>query len=215
MGKDAAEEAGSIRPDAGEAAETREATGRSALAETRKAAEGSAPVSRKPAGRSYGKPAQSSMRKKPRPAELDAKLKALAARAKRGDEEARIVLQTVALLSRTLDSPLSLQAMAESVYVSRTRLCTVFKRETGVSVGEFQSMMRMARAKTLLAKTDLPMSAIAAAVGFERQGSFTERFRECEGTTPLTWRRAYRCLIREKERREASMRSEVEKRPRS
>ena len=152
------------------------------------------------------------MRTKPRPAELDAKLKALAARAKRGDEEARIVLQTVALLSRTLDSPLSLQAMAASVYVSRTRLCAVFKRETGVSIGECQSMMRMARAKTLLAKTDLPMSAIAAAVGFERQGSFTERFRECEGTTPLAWRRAYRYLVREKERREASMHREAEKR---
>lgn len=155
------------------------------------------------------------MRAKPRPAELDAKLKALEARARRGDEEARIVLKTVALLGRTLDSPLSLQAMAASVYVSRTRLCTVFKRETGVSIGEFQSLMRMARAKTLLAKTDLPMSAIAAAVGFERQGSFTERFRECEGTTPLAWRRAYRYLIREKERREASMHNEAEKRPRS
>lgn len=155
------------------------------------------------------------MHKKPRAAELEAKLKTLAARARRGDEEARIVLQTVALLSRTLDSPLSLQAMAESIYVSRTRLCTVFKREMGVSIGECQSMMRMARAKTLLAKTDLPMSAIAAAVGFERQGSFTERFRECEGTTPLAWRHAYRYLIREKERREASMCSEAKKRPRS
>lgn len=103
--------------------------------------------------------------------------------------------------------------MAASIYVSRTRLCTAFKRETGISVGECQSMMRMARAKALLAKTDLPMSAVAAAVGFERQGSFTERFRECEGTTPLAWRRAYRHLVREEERREASVRSGAEKRP--
>lgn len=103
--------------------------------------------------------------------------------------------------------------MAASIYVSRTRLCTVFKRETGVSVGECQSMMRMTRAKLLLAQTDLPMSDIAAAVGFERQGSFTERFREREGTTPLAWRRTYRRLIRDRERSEASMRDGAEKRP--
>jgi AraC family transcriptional regulator len=46
----------------------------------------------------------------------------------------------------------------------------------------------MERAKTLLANSDLPVRAIAAACGFASQSRFTSAFRRLTGATPSHYR---------------------------
>ena len=116
----------------------------------------------------------------------------LPARAAQGDESATLVMQAIRLLERQLSDPPTLQAMADALFVSRTRLCTTFKRETGLSVGDFLNRSRIAHAQKLLATTQLSMAEIAAAVGYARQSSFAERFKEDTGITPTEWRREHR-----------------------
>lgn len=105
------------------------------------------------------------------------------------DDAVLLVRQAIRLIEGNLCSPLTLEAMADSLYVSRTRLCTTFKRETGLSVGEYLQQARMAEAKKMLAGTNDSISSIAAAVGYTRQSSFAERFKCDTGVTPTEWRR--------------------------
>lgn len=108
------------------------------------------------------------------------------------DESALLVHQAIALIESNLRNPPTLQAMADALYVSRTRLCTTFKRETGYSVGEYLHAARLERAKVLLVETNDAISEIASAVGYTRQSSFAERFKEDTGITPTEWRRGIR-----------------------
>jgi len=50
---------------------------------------------------------------------------------------------------------------------------------------------RVKRARQLLMQTDLPLSAIASAVGFYDQGHFSRQFRSLVGTTPSSFRRTH------------------------
>lgn len=57
-------------------------------------------------------------------------------------------------------------------------------------MGEFVNRARIARAKQLLGNSRLSMAEIASEIGYARQSSFTERFKDEVGMTPTEWRRA-------------------------
>lgn len=105
-------------------------------------------------------------------------------------ESEPLSLQAARLLEESLENPPTLQAMADQLFVSRTHLCTAFKRETGLSVGEYLNRTRLLRAQHLLATTALSIAEIARQVGYARQSSFSERFKEEVGITPTEWRKA-------------------------
>lgn len=119
-----------------------------------------------------------------------AAIRALRARAAEGSESADLIVQAIEIIGQNLSNPPTLQVLADMLFISRTRLCSSFKRETGFSVGEFLNFARIERAQILLANSQLPIGDIAAAVGYVRQSSFAERFKEETGITPTEWRRA-------------------------
>lgn len=108
------------------------------------------------------------------------------------EEATRIACEAKSLIDRHLDEPLTLQAVADGIYVSRTRLCTAFKQATGSSVGAYLRQARMRRACELLAGTSLPVAEVSRAVGYTRQSSFAEAFKQEARITPTEWRRANR-----------------------
>ena len=55
---------------------------------------------------------------------------------------------------------------------------------------------RLETAKDLLARSDLPLSEIAAEAGFYDASDFGKRFREQEGLTPRQYRIKLRSMIR-------------------
>ena len=48
---------------------------------------------------------------------------------------------------------------------------------------------RFAEAERLLLQSDIPVSAIAEAIGYENNSFFHRRFREQYGTSPSRWRK--------------------------
>jgi AraC family transcriptional regulator len=64
-----------------------------------------------------------------------------------------------------------------------------FKLSAGVSPLRYVLEQRVKRARQLLVQTDLPLSAIASALGFFDQGHFSRQFRSLVGTTPSSFRR--------------------------
>jgi AraC family transcriptional regulator len=85
-----------------------------------------------------------------------------------------------------------LTALADSVGLSPWHFARAFKQSTGLPPHRYQIMLRVERAKELLANSTLPISDVAAAVGYEDQGQLARLFRREVGATPSHYRRERR-----------------------
>lgn len=79
--------------------------------------------------------------------------------------------------------------VAEFAGVSASHLGTLFRSATGRGPIEFHSRARMARARSLLDSTSLPVSTIARELGFADPLYFSRRFRARHGLSPSDYRR--------------------------
>ncbi|MBN2188957.1 MAG: helix-turn-helix transcriptional regulator [Chitinispirillaceae bacterium] len=70
----------------------------------------------------------------------------------------------------------------------------VFKKETGGTLYEYLTRLRMEQAKHLLATTIDPVTDIAAMTGYPNNNSFSRAFKRCEACTPLEFRSKSRDL---------------------
>lgn len=72
--------------------------------------------------------------------------------------------------------------------MSASKITRLFKQVEGVTPQEYARTLRMERACELLEESDLSMADISERLGFSRQGSFSEAFKERFGVTPRTFR---------------------------
>lgn len=118
-----------------------------------------------------------------------------AARARRGSEaQARLACRTAALIEQRLNcgAALTLDGLAEELFVSRSALCAAFKAETGSSIGTYVRRKRSLAAEELLLEGSLSVAQIATKLGFSRQSSFSQAFKQEHGMSPSQWRTANR-----------------------
>lgn len=78
--------------------------------------------------------------------------------------------------------------VAQLVGLSASRLSELFRARTGTSVLAYQTRLRMARARELLDTSDLQVSAVARAVGYEDPYYFARHFRRVHGQSPTHYR---------------------------
>ena len=78
--------------------------------------------------------------------------------------------------------------VAQKVNLSRAYLRNIFFRIHGVSLQEYIIQFRMTRAAELLSSTNLPVSEIAAMVGYRDPLMFTKMFRHTRGQSPTEFR---------------------------
>ena len=82
----------------------------------------------------------------------------------------------------------TIASYAAETGVSENYLSRLVKNSTGHSVGAWISIVRVQRAKRMLADTLLPIIDIAAAVGMEDQSYFSRFFKKETGMTPSEYR---------------------------
>ncbi|HEX3272168.1 MAG TPA: helix-turn-helix transcriptional regulator [Ktedonobacterales bacterium] len=98
-------------------------------------------------------------------------------------------LQTArTLLDGSCDAPLPLEQLAARLGVSRYHLIRAFRRAWGVTPHQYRTLRRIERAQALLANSDLTVTEICFAVGFQSPGSFSALFRRATGQAPHAWR---------------------------
>ena len=78
--------------------------------------------------------------------------------------------------------------LAAMVGLSRSRFAELFRRSTGTSVLVYQTRLRMARARELLDTSDMAVSAIARAVGYDDPYYFSRHFSRMHGMSPTAYR---------------------------
>jgi AraC-like DNA-binding protein len=85
-----------------------------------------------------------------------------------------------------------LLALAKEFSVSISSLCHRFKKTTGFSVMDYLLSCRIAAAKKLLAKTNLPVGEIVEKCGFTDSSNFSRTFKKLTGISPTNFREKYK-----------------------
>lgn len=86
------------------------------------------------------------------------------------------------------DPCISLNSIAEYVYLNPAYFSKLFKRETGITYMDFLTCFRMEKARYFLLETNSKVSDIGVAVGYPNPQYFATLFRKITGRTPVEYR---------------------------
>lgn len=89
-----------------------------------------------------------------------------------------------------LTQPLTLGELADVAALSEYHFARMFRLSFGRTPHAWIAEQRLARARTLLHTTALPLAQIAAQCGYANPAHFSHRFRDAHGATPNAYRRA-------------------------
>jgi len=95
-------------------------------------------------------------------------------------------------IDRHLASRLTNSGLAALVRLSEDHFARAFKASVGCPPHTYVVARRVERAKTLMLRSDLPLSQIALAAGFVDQPHLTRLFRARVGASPASWQRRFR-----------------------
>ncbi|MBQ8158164.1 MAG: helix-turn-helix domain-containing protein [Prevotella sp.] len=87
-------------------------------------------------------------------------------------------------IRESLESPLTIQQVAEELGVSYSNFRKLFKEHTGFSPAVYQQDLRLQRAKELLSTTDMSIKEIAYQLNFESPDYFSAKFKVKTGRRP-------------------------------
>lgn len=88
-----------------------------------------------------------------------------------------------------LDQELSLVELASLLELTPYHVCRAFKRSTGLPPLRWQMQQRIDRSAELLRHTRLPVSEVAATVGYADPSAFAAAFKNIVGASPTEFRR--------------------------
>ncbi|HEX6525867.1 MAG TPA: AraC family transcriptional regulator [Streptosporangiaceae bacterium] len=98
--------------------------------------------------------------------------------------------QALALVDQRFWTGASVADIAQALSFTAGHLTEVVRKHTGRPLGEWILQRKMAEARSLLADTTDPISAISHKCGFNDVGYFTRQFRRHHGVSPTAWRAA-------------------------
>lgn len=100
------------------------------------------------------------------------------------------VLRALELINRQFgDSELSLQSVADSLFVTPQHLSRLFRRETGDTFGANLARRRINEAMRLLQDPGIKMYEIAEKTGYTTQHYFSSAFKKALGISPAEYRK--------------------------
>ena len=92
-------------------------------------------------------------------------------------------------VNQNYGSKLTLEAVANHVGLAREYLSRLFIKETGVNLFEYIMDVRMRKAAELLGgNTPVLIKEVALTVGFDNQYSFSRKFKEYYGVSPINYK---------------------------
>jgi transcriptional regulator GlxA family with amidase domain len=89
-----------------------------------------------------------------------------------------------------LGENLPLEEIASAAHLSPFHFARLFKKLTGATPHAYLATLRVARAQSLLADTDLSITETSARVGYDSPSHFAKAFRQATGLSPRAFRKA-------------------------
>ena len=106
-----------------------------------------------------------------------------------------IVRSVLQFIERRFRDGMPLAGIARNVGVSRSHLCRIFRRVTGLSLKRVLTRRRLQAAKAMLQDQKVTIHQVAATVGYRDTSHFDRVFRRMEGQTPSSYRRRHACQL--------------------
>jgi AraC family transcriptional regulator, melibiose operon regulatory protein len=88
------------------------------------------------------------------------------------------------------DYPIQVKDIANSVNLHPGYFQRIFKSNTGQTVVEYLTSLRVEKAKMLLAHTDIPVIEISDSIGINSREYFSAIFKKYTGLTPVSYRKS-------------------------
>jgi len=106
-----------------------------------------------------------------------------------GAKHLDIIASAVEYIKRNYSSKITLDGIADHLFISKPYFCRIFKEGTGQTPGAYITFVRIEESKKLLRQPSVNIVDIPELVGFVGQSYFTKIFKSETGTTPGQYRR--------------------------
>jgi two-component system response regulator YesN len=110
---------------------------------------------------------------------------------KRENKNIELLHQVTQYIEKHCSETLSLQMVADHIYMNSTYLSKMFKEITGTMFSEYLSEVRLKKACVLLTDTNKNVSEIAEAAGFGNKLNLIRTFKKQLGMTPTDYRKQF------------------------
>ena len=100
----------------------------------------------------------------------------------------RHVISTLEYINDHLNEPISVDDLAGALKLNKSYLCVLFKKEMGITIGNYIEEKKNELAMDYLANTDIPYIDISNALGYRSYSYFIHAFKKKNGTTPAKYR---------------------------
>ena len=100
-----------------------------------------------------------------------------------------LVREAIAYIHEHYTEDIQLTQMADTLHVSNSYLCRIFRQMTGIPPFVYLNKYRIMKSCELLASTDAPVGEIAGRCGFNTISYFNREFSKFTRTTPTAFRR--------------------------
>lgn len=99
------------------------------------------------------------------------------------------VIKAKKYIAQHFDEDLTLEQVAQSVYLSPFYFSRLFKAYTGYTFNQYLTRLRLSRARNLLKRQDMTICEVALTVGYNNSSYFSRVFKEREGLLPSEYRK--------------------------
>ena len=106
-----------------------------------------------------------------------------------GKRYSALIQKTIFYIEANLSADLTLTTLAQQMQVTASYLSARFHRETGHTLAEYITELRMKTALQLLKNTQLQIQAVAQLCGFSDPNYFGKQFKRFYGVTPMQYRK--------------------------
>ena len=102
-----------------------------------------------------------------------------------------VVFKITNYIKRNCGEKLSLDSLAKEVFLSKSYLSSIFKKETGMGLTAYITKVRVEKSKKLLLENSASLALISSQCGFKDQSYFTKVFKKETGISPKRFRNSY------------------------
>lgn len=100
----------------------------------------------------------------------------------------RLLNMITSYINESQNYELSLDRMSADLHMSKSCICHLFKKHTGIPIIQYANNLRISQAKKLLTTTNLKVYEISGMLGFSGDTVFCKTFKKYTGISPQKYR---------------------------